>query len=184
MTPLLLPILDVTSSDRNQRNKDPMPSTSQWAGPGKVPFKFHQLWSSHKLIRIPELERWWYIIPNYCLCRINQSACSPRAPASWDPTTGFGQGAITFSTSWMCSCLSASVILSTYRLSTLMRSLKHKERHADCRMANSQSSDNKLDTHEDQEDTSLSVRSCLFLPGFSGIKLLRMQVNIAPCFGT
>lgn len=35
---------------------------------------------------------------------------------------------ITFSTSWMCSCRSASVIRSTYHLSTLMRSLVRGKR--------------------------------------------------------
>ena len=40
--------------------------------------------------------------------------------------TCYPQRVITFNTSWMCSCLSASVIRSTYHLSTLMRSLKYR----------------------------------------------------------
>lgn len=35
-----------------------------------------------------------------------------------------GPSEVTFSTSWMCSCRSTSVMRSTYHLSTLMRSLK------------------------------------------------------------
>lgn len=47
---------------------------------GKVLFKSHHLWSSHKLIKIVESECQRYIISDYCLCRGSQFAqASPPA---------------------------------------------------------------------------------------------------------
>lgn len=54
----------------------------------KAPFKFHQLRSSHKLIKIFELECQECIITNYCLCRRNQLGRDHLAPASWASVGG------------------------------------------------------------------------------------------------
>ena len=92
---------------------------------GKVLFKSHHLWSSHKLIKIVELECQWYIISDYCLCWKPICSGITTQQHCWAMMC-YPQRVITFSTSWMCSCLSASVIRSTYHLSTLMRSLKYR----------------------------------------------------------
>lgn len=129
--------------------------------PGNAPFKFHQLRSSHKRIKIFELECQECIITNYCLCRRNQLGRDHLAPASRASVSGSQPRAstITFSTSWICSCRSASVILSTYHFSTLMRSLKHEQKRADCKMVSSQLNGNQFDTAMHQEATAFSIRS-------------------------
>lgn len=89
--------------------------------PGKVPVQLHLPWFGHKVSKVLALERQCLPPPvTVCMGGLLSEAL-PRSSA-WNPSVR-----VTFSTSWMCSCRSASVTLSTYHLSTLMRSLEHGE---------------------------------------------------------
>lgn len=130
------------------------------------------------MTEVRALERQQRVMSPSCPRGGNPGSARPRH-SPLGPATCRLHCALTFSTAWMCSCRSASIILSTYHLSTLMRSLKQRQTDAQGPTRN-QMPTNRRVYHE---EASFPISAPLFLPNcYKMVTLPSLHINITAPF--